>query len=117
MIASGARASRVERSSSHRCWASRRALHCLVLDGVYRRGADGVPVFIEAGAPSDYQIHAVLQTLITRLMRRLTGYGVLVQDLDARVRHQCSQVFDFAGRGDQIATTAVPVALFPWSVS
>jgi hypothetical protein len=28
-------------------------LHCLVLDGVYRCDADGVPGFIEAGAPTD----------------------------------------------------------------
>lgn len=28
-------------------------LHCLVLGGVDRRGADGVPDFIEAGAPTD----------------------------------------------------------------
>ncbi|MFT4103244.1 MAG: transposase [Burkholderiaceae bacterium] len=57
-------------------------LHCLVLDGVHRRGADGVPVFIEARAPTDEQIEAVLlQTLITRLRRLLTRQGVLVQDL------------------------------------
>ena len=37
-------------------------LHCLVLDGVYRCGADGEAVSIEAGAPCDEQIHAVLQT-------------------------------------------------------
>ena len=49
---------------------------------MYRCGSDGVPEFIEAGAPSDEQIHAVLQTLITRLMKRLTRQGVLVQDLD-----------------------------------
>ena len=28
-------------------------LHCLVLDGVYRCGADGVPAFVEANAPND----------------------------------------------------------------
>ena len=56
-------------------------LHCLVLDGVYRCGADGEAVFIEAGAPSDEQIHAVLQTVIARLMKRLTRQGVLVQEL------------------------------------
>ena len=28
-------------------------LHCLVLDGVYRRGADGVPEFVEAPTPTD----------------------------------------------------------------
>ena len=26
-------------------------LHCLVLDGVYQRGVDGTPEFVEAGAP------------------------------------------------------------------
>ena len=40
-------------------------LHCLVLDGVYRCGADGVPVFVEASAPSDDELHALLQTVIT----------------------------------------------------
>ena len=28
-------------------------LHCLVLDGVYRRGIDGTPEFVEAPAPTD----------------------------------------------------------------
>ena len=56
-------------------------LHCLVLDGMYRCGADGEPVFIEAGALSDGQIHAVLQTVITRRMKRLMRQGVLVQEL------------------------------------
>jgi hypothetical protein len=27
-------------------------LHCLVLDGVYRRSAEGTPVFVEAPAPT-----------------------------------------------------------------
>ncbi len=43
-------------------------LHCLVLDGVYRCGADGVPVFVEARAPSDDELHALLHTVITKLM-------------------------------------------------
>ncbi len=47
-------------------------LHCLVLDGVYRRGADGVPDFVEAGAPTDEELHALLQTVIARLMKMLT---------------------------------------------
>jgi hypothetical protein len=46
-------------------------LHCLVLDGVYRCGADGVPGFIEAGA----------RTVIARLMKMLTRRGVLVQEM------------------------------------
>jgi hypothetical protein len=56
-------------------------LHCLVLDGVYRCGADGVPGFIEAGAPTDEELHALLRTVITRLMKTLTRRGVLVEDM------------------------------------
>jgi hypothetical protein len=47
-------------------------LHCLVLDGVYRSGADGTPAFIEADAPTDNELHALLQTVIARLMQMLT---------------------------------------------
>ncbi|MCC7100947.1 MAG: transposase [Rubrivivax sp.] len=56
-------------------------LHCLVLDGVYRCDADGAPSFIEAGAPTDEELHALLQTAITRLMKMLTRQGVLVEEL------------------------------------
>ncbi len=56
-------------------------LHCLVLDGVYRCGADGVPVFVQAGAPSDDELHALLHTVITRLMKMLTRRGVLVEEM------------------------------------
>ena len=34
-------------------------LHCLVLDGVYRR-TDGEPVFVEAPAPTDEELQALL---------------------------------------------------------
>jgi hypothetical protein len=47
-------------------------LHCLVLDGVYRCGADAKPAFVEADAPIDDEVHAQLQTLIARLMKMLT---------------------------------------------
>jgi hypothetical protein len=56
-------------------------LHCLVLDGVYRCGADGVPVFVQAGAPSDDELHALLHTVITRLMKVLTRHGVLIEEM------------------------------------
>jgi hypothetical protein len=56
-------------------------LHCLVLDGVYRDGADDSPAFIEADAPTDDALHALLQTVITRLMKLLTRRGVLVEDM------------------------------------
>ncbi len=56
-------------------------LHCLVLDGVYRCGADGVPVFVEAVAPSDDELHALLHTVIARLMKMLTRRGVLIEEM------------------------------------
>ncbi len=56
-------------------------LHCLVLDGVYRCGADGSPAFIEAGAPTDGELDALLHTIIARIMKMLTRRGVLVEDM------------------------------------
>ena len=55
-------------------------LHCLVLDGVYRCGADGAPAFVEAGTPTDDDLHALLQTVIARLMKMLTHRGVLIEE-------------------------------------
>lgn len=64
------------------------AIHpnCLVLDGVYRSGAEGVPVFIDAGVPTDDELHALLQRQITRLTRLLTRRGVLVEDMGQTYR-------------------------------
>ena len=58
----------------------RTALHCLVLDGVYRRGADGVPEFVEVPAPTDEALQAVLHKIITRTMGLLTRRGVLIEE-------------------------------------
>jgi len=44
-------------------------LHCLVLDGVYRCDTEGEPVFVEAPAPTDEALQAVLHKIITRLMQ------------------------------------------------
>ena len=55
-------------------------LHCLVLDGVYRRSADGAPEFVEAPAPTDEALQTVLHKIITRLMKLLTRRGVLVEE-------------------------------------
>ena len=57
------------------------ALHCLVLDGVYRCGADGAPAFIEADAPTDDELDALLHTVFARLMKMLTRRGVLIEDM------------------------------------
>ncbi len=56
-------------------------LHCLVLDGVYRCRGDGVPNFVEVGTPSDNELHALLQTVIARLMKLLTRRGVLIEEM------------------------------------
>jgi hypothetical protein len=56
-------------------------LHCVVLDGVYRCGADGVPMFVEARAPSDDELYALLHTVITRLMKMLTRRGALIEEM------------------------------------
>ncbi|MGL6111991.1 MAG: transposase zinc-binding domain-containing protein [Rubrivivax sp.] len=55
-------------------------LHCLVLDGVYRRGGDGELLFVEVAAPSDEALQAVLHKVITRLMKLLTRRGVLIEE-------------------------------------
>jgi hypothetical protein len=52
-----------------------------VLDGVYRCDADGAPSFIEASAPTDDALHALLRTVIAQLMKMLTRRGVLVEDM------------------------------------
>ena len=51
----------------------------VLADGVYRCDADGVPAFVEAQAPTDDELHALLQTVITRLMKMLTRRGALVE--------------------------------------
>ena len=42
-------------------------LHCMVLEGLYRPGANGAPVFVEAPAPTDEALQTVLLKIITRL--------------------------------------------------
>ena len=54
--------------------------HCLVLDGVHRRSAEGAPVFVEAPAPTDDALQAVLDEIITRIVKLLTRRGVLVEE-------------------------------------
>ena len=39
------------------------------------------PAFVEASAPTDDELHALLQTVIARLMKMLTRRGVLVEDM------------------------------------
>ena len=54
-------------------------LHCLVLDGVYRRTA-GQPVFQEARPPTRDELQGLLDNIIARLMKMLTRKGYLVEE-------------------------------------
>jgi len=56
-------------------------LQCLVLDGVFRCGADGAPAFVEASAPTDDELHALMQAVIARLMKMITRRGVLIEEM------------------------------------
>ena len=47
-------------------------LHCPALDGMYRCGADELPVFVESPAPADEALQAVSHKIITGLMKLLT---------------------------------------------
>jgi hypothetical protein len=47
----------------------------LVLDGVYRCGADGKPAFVEVRAPTDDEMHALMQAIIAWPMALLTRRG------------------------------------------
>ena len=54
-------------------------LHCLVLDGVYRR-TGGKPVFQAARPPSRDELAGLLDKIIARLMKLLTRLGTLVEE-------------------------------------
>jgi hypothetical protein len=84
-------------------------LHCLVLDGVSRCDADEVPAFVEAWATTDDEMQALLQTLITPLMKLLTRQGVLVEEM----RQTCPAEPDAEGNEPRamwpLRAAAVPV--------
>jgi hypothetical protein len=55
-------------------------LHGLVLDGVYYTSAEGAPVFRPAPALTGEELQALLGKIITRVLRRLTREGHLVEE-------------------------------------
>ena len=79
-------------------------LHCLVLDGVCRCDADGLPDFIDANAPTDDAMQTLLQTVLARLMKMLTRRGALVEDVGR------SWLVEPAGEGDEARTLAAAEA-------
>ena len=52
-------------------------LHCLVLDGAYRRGTDGEPVSALVPAPTDEVLQAALHKLITRMRQAARAGGAV----------------------------------------
>ena len=50
-------------------------LHCMVLDGVYRRWIDGAPEFVEGSEPTDDALQVVLHKIVARTMKLLTRRG------------------------------------------
>jgi len=54
-------------------------LHCLVLDGVYRR-TEGEPLFGQARAPSRDELQGLLEKIIARLLKLLIRLGYLVEE-------------------------------------
>jgi hypothetical protein len=55
-------------------------LHGLVLDGVYHTGTEGALVFHPAPALTGEKLQALLGKIITRILRRLTREGHLVEE-------------------------------------
>lgn len=50
-----------------------------MLDGVYRCGADDVPISVGVDTPIDDDLHALQQTLIATPVKLLTRRGVQVE--------------------------------------
>ena len=65
---------------------------------MYRRSADGTPEFVEAPAPTDQALQAVLHKIITRTMKLLTRRGVLVEEEGA------TYIADSDGDSDEART-------------
>ena len=55
-------------------------LHCMVLDGVYQRGTDGTPEFVEGPAPTHEALQAVLHKIITRTTQAAHPRAVFVEE-------------------------------------
>ena len=58
-------------------------LHCLVLDGVYERSANG-PRFHEARTPTSEQLRDLLERILTRIVKLLTRQGDLIEEAGMR---------------------------------
>ena len=85
-------------------------LHCLVLDGVYRR-TGGEPVFQQARAPTGDELANLLDKIIARLMKLLTRQGYLVKE--EGVTYLADRVADKPLASLQAAACTYRIALGP----
>ena len=72
-------------------------LRCLVLDGVYRHGTDGVPAFVQTLAPTDKELLAVLNKIIARTMVAPAGGWLGDANSAASVAANTSNAISHAG--------------------
>jgi len=100
-------------------------LHCLVLDGVYRR-AEGEPDFQATRAPTRAELEGILEKIVARLMKMLTRLDYLVAeegvsylaDLDrgALWRRPANGCF-LSNFGQRASVSRRPIAVVPCYVS
>jgi hypothetical protein len=79
--------------------------HGLLLDGVYRCGADGVPQFVEVGSPTDDEVHALLQRNATPVRRLRDRLAMAPWIMDTACIDSCP--------GCRGTSTAVPSSKLP----
>ena len=86
-------------------------LHGLVLDGVYCTGAEGAPAnsqFHPASALTREKLNAMLDKIITRILRLLTRLGHLIEEEDRTHRDVAARIHLPAGRQVQRLAALVP---------
>lgn len=88
-------------------------LHCIVLDGVYCWGVDGAPAFVEARAPNDEDLHALLQIVITRHLKCPLPRGALIEDMGQTYLAEAEDDGEEARTLRPLQAAAVPTASSP----
>ena len=85
-------------------------LHCMVLDGVYRR-PDGEPVFAEAPAPTDEELQALLhKIMVGEAVQRYTPDCASIEIVLVNVNPQSTRL---PGQARGACSTALLAAGLP----
>ena len=88
-------------------------LHGLVLDGVYCTNAEGAPVFHPAPALTREKLKALLDKIITRILRLLTREGHLIEEEGRTHRNVAARIHATARSAG--ATPALASDTLSWS--